>query len=84
MITEDRIHTALADIFSDVFLRDDIVISNALSARDVEEWDSFKHIEIIMACESAFGVKFTSAELDRLSTLGDMVRIIAERGKLPG
>ena len=83
MIAENRIHAILADIFSDVFLRDDIAISNALSARDVEEWDSFKHIEIIMASEAAFGVKFTSAELDRLSTLGDMVKIIIERGKLP-
>lgn len=83
MIAEDRIHAALSTIFSDVFLRDDIEISNDLSARDVEDWDSFKHIEIVMACEEAFGMKFTSAELDNLSTLGDMVKVIAARGRLP-
>jgi acyl carrier protein len=83
VIADDKIHAVMADIFSHVFLRDDIPISNALSAHDVQGWDSFRQIEIIMASEVAFGMKFTSAEIDRLLRVGDMVEIIARRGTLP-
>jgi acyl carrier protein len=83
VISDDKIHAVMADIFSYVFLRDDIPISNALSAHDVQGWGSFRQIEIIMACEVAFSMKFTSAEIDRLLCLGDMVEIIARRGCLP-
>ena len=82
MIPEDAIHDAFAEIFADIFLRDDIQISNEISARDVKGWDSFKQIEIIMATEERFAVKLTSAELDGLRKLGDLVRIVAERGRI--
>jgi acyl carrier protein len=81
MIPEDAIYAGLAEIFSDVFLRDDIALSPTLSARDVVGWDSFKQIEIVMATEERFAVKLTSAELDDLRNLGDLVRIVAQRGR---
>jgi len=83
MIPESQIFKVLSGIFADVFMRDDIPLSNTLSAKEVEDWDSFKQIEIIMATEESFGVKFTSAELDNLKNLGDLVRIVAQRGRLP-
>jgi acyl carrier protein len=84
MIAEDDVYEGLAAIFSDVFLRDDIALSPSLSARDVEGWDSFKQIEIVMATEEMFAMKFTSAELDNLRNLGDLARIVAERGRARG
>ncbi len=83
MIPESQIYERLAGIFSEVFMRDDIPLSEGLSAKDVEGWDSFRHIEIVMATEESFGVKFTSAELDNMKKLGDLVRVVAQRGKLP-
>lgn len=82
MIDETVVHSIFAEIFSDVFMRDDIAISNQLTARDVEGWDSFKQIEIVMATEERFGVKLTSAELDGLRTLGDLMGIAAGRGRV--
>jgi acyl carrier protein len=84
MIEHQAVYDALAGIFADVFLRDDIALSPTLSARDVVGWDSFKQIEIVMATEEHFAMKFTSAELDDLRNLGDLVRIVAERGRSPG
>lgn len=82
MIADTMVHSIFAEIFSDVFMRDDIAISDTLSARDVEGWDSFKQIEIVMATEERFGIKLTSAELDGLRNLGDLMRIAATRGRL--
>lgn len=83
MIADAQIYEILAGVFSDVFLRDDIPLSDELSAKDVEGWDSFKQIEIVMATEECFAMKFTSSELDNMQKLGDLVRIVAQRGKAP-
>lgn len=83
MIPDADIYTALASIFADVFLRDDIPLSATLSAKDVDGWDSFKQIEIVMATEECFAVKFTSAELDNMQRLGDLVSIVSARGRPP-
>ncbi|MBY6241823.1 acyl carrier protein [Methylosinus sp. Sm6] len=83
MIPDSAIYDELAVIFADVFMRD-VALSATLSARDVAGWDSFKQIEIVMATEERFAMKFTSAELDDLRNLGDLARIVAQRGRLPG
>jgi acyl carrier protein len=81
-MTEDRILAALTEIFRDAFLRDDLVLRPEYTAADIEGWDSFKHIEIIIAVEERFAVKLTSRELDHLQSVGDLLALI--RAKAPG
>lgn len=73
---EGEIYGKLADIFSEVFLRDDIVLKPGLTAKG---WDSFKQIEIIIATEERFGIKLVTREIDSLKNVGDLVRVIAAR-----
>jgi acyl carrier protein len=70
------IWNTLREIFADVFSRDDILLSPELTAGDVAGWDSFKQIEIIIASEQRFGVKFRSAEIDKLTCVGDLFTLI--------
>ena len=79
MATEAEIYPALTTIFHDVFLRDDLTLTPELNAKDVQGWDSFKQIEIIMASEERFGLKFTTRELDSLQNVGDLVLVVAKR-----
>ncbi|HBK07854.1 MAG TPA: acyl carrier protein [Acetobacteraceae bacterium] len=76
MATEAEIYRGLNEIFSDVFMRDDLTLTPALNAKDVKGWDSFKQIEIIMASEEKWGIKFNTRELDALRTLGDLAKMI--------
>jgi acyl carrier protein len=76
MVTESEIYAALGEIFADVFMRDDITPTPTLTAKDVPGWDSFKQIEIVMAAEVQFGVKFSTRELDNLLSVGDLVKVI--------
>jgi acyl carrier protein len=76
-MSEPEIYRTLTAIFRDVFLRDDLVLTAALSARDVADWDSFKQIEIIIAAQEHYRIKFSTRELDSLNTVGDLVRLIA-------
>ncbi|MBV8616503.1 MAG: acyl carrier protein [Acetobacteraceae bacterium] len=79
MPTDTEIDAALTEIFRDVFRRDDLELRPDLSAQDVEGWDSFKQIEIILAAEGRFGIKMTTRELDSLRNVGDLVRVIAAK-----
>ncbi len=78
-MTEAGIYRELGEIFQDIFLRDDLVLRPELSAKDVPGWDSFKQIEIILAVEEKYRVKFNTRELDSLNSVGDLVRVIATK-----
>ena len=79
-MAEADIYAALQEIFADVFTRDDIKLSSDMTAKDLDGWDSFKQIEIIIAVESRYAIKLNTRELDSLRSVGDLVRVIA--GKL--
>jgi acyl carrier protein len=81
MATEASIYQTLTEIFHDVFVREDIQLRPDLKAADVEGWDSFKQIEIIVAAEQRFGIRLNSREMDSLTCVGDLARVIEQ--KLP-
>ena len=82
MPTEEIVYTELTEVFHDVFMRDDIVLSPGLTAKQVQGWDSFKQIELIMASEEHWKIRFNTRELDALRCVGDLARTIA--GKIGG
>jgi acyl carrier protein len=45
----------------------------------VPGWDSFKQIEIIVALEERYGIKFHTRELDSLNNVGDLARVLAQK-----
>ena len=75
-MAEAEVYAALTEIFRDVFLRDDLELRPELTAKDVPGWDSFKQIDIILAVEEKYRVKFNTRELDSLHNVGDLVRVI--------
>lgn len=81
MPSEAEVYAALKEIFADVFMRDDIVLTPELTAKQVKGWDSFKQIEIIMACEEKWGIKFNTRELDALRCVGDLATMVAAKAK---
>jgi acyl carrier protein len=66
----------LNGIFTDVLDNDDIKISETSTANDIEEWDSLTHIQLVVAIEKSFKVKFTTYEIQIWKNVGDMVNSI--------
>jgi acyl carrier protein len=73
------IYARLTTIFHDLFDDDSIVLSPELTAADVPEWDSFNHINLIVAVETSFKIKFQTAELEQLHTVGHLASLIATK-----
>jgi len=63
-------------ICRDVFHDDTLVLTNETTADDVEEWDSFNHVNIIVATEMSFGIKFITSEIESLLDIGQLVAAI--------
>jgi acyl carrier protein len=67
-------------IFRDELDNDELVISEATTASDVEEWDSLSHIQLIVATEKKFKMKFSSAEIQSWKSVGEMIDSIEKKG----
>ncbi len=71
----------LTEVFRDVFDDESIVITADTTADDIEDWDSIEHITLIGAVEDEFGMKFKMGEVSGMNNVGEMMKIIAARGK---
>jgi acyl carrier protein len=76
---QSDIYDQLTAIFRDTFDDDTLVLTPNLSAAGVPEWDSFNHINLIVAIESRFKIKFQTAELEQLHTVGHLADLIAAK-----
>ena len=77
-MTREEIYGKLNEVFQDVFDDEDITVNDSTVAADVDGWDSLEHINLIVAVERCFGIKFTMGETTGLKNVGEMVdRIIA-------
>ena len=47
-----------------------------MKADDVDGWDSFSHIRLVLAVEQAFKVKFSAREINKLKDVGEFVDLI--------
>lgn len=79
-MNDTQIQEALTQVFRDVFDDDGIVLTPSTTAQDIEGWDSQAHVNLIVAAEVHFGIRFRTAELESLHDVGEFVRLIA--GKL--
>lgn len=66
----------LTEVFHDVFDDGDIQLARHTSAADVEEWDSLMHVNLVLAAEREFGVRFSSTEVAQLVNVGELIDLI--------
>jgi acyl carrier protein len=63
----------LNDVLRTVFDDDSLIVTPTSTADDVDGWDSMMHINVIIAVEKRFGVKFAAAEINGLKGEGQNV-----------
>ena len=71
----------LQHIFQDVFDDESIKLADDQTASDIEGWDSLGHINLMIAVEQKFGIKFATAEIsllkDKGQNIGSLVKMIS-------
>ncbi len=69
----------LQEIFRDVLDNEEIVLTELTCANDIDEWDSLANVQLIVAIEREFGIRFTSLEIPSWKNVGDMVDCIQSK-----
>ena len=68
-------------IFIDTLDNEEVVIAETTIANDVEGWDSLTHIQLVVAIEKHFKIRFTSKEIQSWANIGEMLNCIEPKLK---
>lgn len=75
----EEVYCKLNEVFQDVFDDEDIRVEDSTTADDIEDWDSLEHINLVVAVENKFNIKFNMGEVNKFKNVGEMVDIIISR-----
>ena len=75
----DQIYAGLTEIFRDLFGDEAIRLGPATTAADIPEWESFQHINLVVAVETRLEIKFGTLEVEALRNVGDLAALIAHK-----
>ncbi|QWV95954.1 acyl carrier protein [Geomonas nitrogeniifigens] len=68
-----NVQATLNEVFRQVFDDEEISINPDTTANDIDGWDSLSHVNLIVAVESRFGVRFSQRELLTFRNVGDLI-----------
>lgn len=80
-MTRENVFERLTNVFREVFDDMEITIGETTTADDIEDWDSFEHINLIVAVETEFSFRFPMGKVVGMKNVGEMADIILELGK---
>ena len=70
-------------VFAEVFQIDPAQLGESSSPSTVDGWDSFGHLALVEALQSAFQVNFEMEDIAQMENLGRIAEILARRGAAP-
>lgn len=78
MARED-IKKQVQDIFRDILDEEDLILTDITTAQDVDGWDSLSHIQLVVAMEKHFKLRFTAKEILSWNNVGELIDSIASK-----
>ena len=81
MLTETEVYARLNELFHELFADEGIVLRPDTVAGDIDGWDSFNNLNIMVAVETRFSFKMTTTEVEGLKNIGDLVKVVLARGR---
>ncbi len=69
----------LTPVFRNILNNQSLLITDELTANDVDSWDSLSHMLLITEIENTFSIKFKLRELNKMKNIGALVEIIQSK-----
>ncbi|MCI5518589.1 MAG: acyl carrier protein [Treponema sp.] len=77
-MTREEVFEKLNEVFRDVFDDENITVTNATTADDIDDWDSLTHITLVGTVEDEFDIKFAMKDVVKMKNVGEMADKILE------
>lgn len=68
-------------VFGDLFEMDSDEVKSTLEMNDMEEWDSLMHIQLILALENEFSIKFTTQQILNMKSIATIIETVQQKEK---
>jgi acyl carrier protein len=78
-LTRAEILEQVSQIVGDTIDVEGLALQPGMTASDVAGWDSLAHVQIMVAIERAFGIRFRTGEMTSIANVGDLVKRIEVR-----
>jgi acyl carrier protein len=78
-MSNEQVPTSLRELLADIFEISEDQVTPELSTETVDSWDSFRHLQAILAIEGEYGVQF---DPQRIPELTSVARLQAELVKM--
>jgi len=80
-VKDYRVEKNLESLLADVLQIPIAAVTDELSMKDLEAWDSLKHMELIATLENQLDIQLTFDEIVAMRSVGDIKRVLNGRGK---
>jgi acyl carrier protein len=74
--------TSLEGLFAHVLRVPVDGLDDTTSPKTLAEWNSLRHVELVVAVEDAYGVRFSHAEVLSLESLGSFRLLLGKKGRV--
>ncbi len=78
-VSQQDLDTRFEAVFREIFDDETLNLRDDMSAKDIDGWDSLAQINLIVAIESEFGIRFKSNELTALANVGALKKAVSTR-----
>ncbi len=75
-MTESSTLEQVNDVFRGMFGKDDMVLTRATRSEEVDGWDSLMHVNLVIAMEEHFGIRFQTKDIAFVQNVGELVDLI--------
>ncbi len=75
----EKILSEVENIFRDILDNENIKLTRETTAKDVDGWDSLTHIQLIVAIEKKYSIKFSSKEILSWKNVGELLDSLSQK-----
>ncbi len=81
-MTRKMVLEKLTEIFRDVFDDDSLILREDMTPEDIEDWDSLEQVNLVVAIEKKFRVRFNMEEANKFENISKIIDTVLKKSRL--
>jgi acyl carrier protein len=79
-MSDEPVPPSLRELLADIFEISPEQVTAELSMTTVDSWDSFRHLQVILALEGEYGVQFDPQRIPELTSVAMLMAELEKKG----